>query len=262
MKHDEKTRVLSNGAIAEGIYRMVLSAPEIAADAGAGQFVHVRCDERPDQFVRMPFTVYDADPETGELEIVYQVVGKGTAQLAGLAAGAVLDTIGPLGTGWAPPEGAMSALVVGGGVGTPALNLLARALRDSGTRVDAVIGAATKAKLCCIEPFSIYTESSGGGLYLTTDDGTFGVHGFVTKVTDELIATRGYDYVAVCGPTPMMANAVKPALENGTFCQVSMETLMGCGVGACFSCVVDTREGKKRCCVDGPVFDAREVAWR
>lgn len=253
--------MLANVEVADDIYQMQVDSPQIAATAEAGQFVHVRVAERPDQFLRMPFTVFDAHPGNGILEIVYQVVGDGTRQLSQLAPGARVDTIGATGRGWEPPEHVERALVIGGGVGTPALNLLARNLAAAGTRVDAVIGAATKAKFCCLDALRASVEPSGGELRLTTDDGSYGTHGFVTAETDALIASGDYGYVAVCGPTPMMRNTVKPALANGTPCQVSMETLMACGVGACFSCVVDTVAGKKRCCTEGPVFDAREVVW-
>lgn len=258
-KCQETGRVVSNEQVAPGIFCLTAEAPQIAEGARPGQFVHVRVAENPVQFLRMPFAVYDA--ADGTVDVCYQVVGEGTEQLSGLAVGSSVDLIGPVGNGWTPPADVKRALLIAGGVGAPALNLLARQLSASGVVVDAVMGAQSKDKFACVDRMQEATDACGGTIHFTTDDGSFGTHGFVTAVSDGLIASGEYDYVAVCGPTPMMANAVKPALERGVSCQVSMEKLMACGVGACLSCVVETVNGRKRCCVDGPVFDAAEVIW-
>ena len=260
-KHQETGRVLANEQIAPGIFCLTAEAPQIAREARPGQFVHVRVSENPVQFLRMPFAVYDVDMQAGSVDVCYQVVGAGTEQLSGLGTGSYVDFIGPVGNGWTPPVDAQHALLIAGGVGAPAVNLLARQLSSAGVKVDAVMGAQTKGKFACVDRIQASCEASGGTVYLTTDDGSFGTHGFVTAESDGLIASGAYDYVAVCGPTPMMRNAVKPALERGVTCQVSMEKLMACGVGACLSCIVETVNGRKRCCVDGPVFDAAEVVW-
>lgn len=256
----ETGRIVRNERIAPGIFCMAVETPRVAAASAPGQFVHVRAAENPVQFLRMPFAVYDVTPGGG-IDICYQVVGEGTEQLSQLAAGDALDVVGPVGNGWAPPAGTRHALLVAGGVGAPALNLLARQLASNGVQVDAVLGAQTKEKFACVERIQASVEQSGGSLFLTTDDGSFGTRGFVTAESDALIASGACDYVAVCGPTPMMRNVVRPALAHGVPCQVSMEKLMACGVGACLSCVVETTAGRRRCCVDGPVFDAAEVIW-
>ena len=259
-KLQETGAILANEQVADGIWCMGIQAPGIAAAAAPGQFVHVRAAKAPVQFLRMPFAVYDAHDD-GRVDICYQVVGAGTAQLSELAPGQQLDLIGPIGTGWQVPAGTKRALLVGGGVGTPALALLARGLAEGGVALDCVIGAQTAGKLCCIEHLSRAARASGGSVHVTTDDGSAGTHGFVTAVSDGLIASGAYDYVAVCGPAPMMASAVRPALATDAVVQVSAERLMACGVGACLSCVVETTHGRRRCCVDGPVFDARELVW-
>ena len=260
-KLQETAAILANRQVAQGIWCMSVQAAGIAQAALPGQFVHVRAANDPVQFLRMPFAVYDADPAAGLLDICYQVVGLGTRQLSELEPGQQLDLIGPIGNGWQVPSDTRHALLVGGGVGTPALNLLARQLLLGGVTCDIAVGALTKGKLCCLEGFRASLERGSGSLAIATDDGSTGVAGFVTAVTDGLIASGAYDYVAVCGPLPMMRNAVRPALERGICCQVSMEKLMACGVGACLSCVVETTQGRRRCCVDGPVFGAAEVVW-
>ncbi len=261
-KTREIARIECNEEVAAGIFCMSVSAPSIAALAKPGQFVQVCVYGVPSvQFLRMPFAVYDADPSSGTVDICYQVVGEGTQQLSELASGGFVDLVGPIGNGWSIPQDAKRALLVCGGVGAPALNMLARALADVGVVVDAVMGAQTASKLACDDRIGASVNKNGGELYITTDDGSKGVHGFVTAVSDELIASGQYDYVAVCGPLPMERNVVRVPLEYKVFCEVSTEKLMACGVGACLGCVIETTKGRMRCCVDGPVFDASEVIW-
>ena len=261
-KFRESGPVLFNRQIAQGIYHMSVQAPRIAKAARPGQFVQVKvASEPPIQFLRMPFAVFDVDVEAGAVDICYQVVGEGTEQLSHVVMGGEVDLVGPIGNGWRIPQGTRRALLACGGVGAPALKLLADELAARGACVDVVIGATTAARLACTEQFEDSVCISGGALHVATDDGSVGVRGFVNAITDELLATRAYDYVAVCGPPLMERSVALPAIEHGVTCEVSMERLMACGVGACLGCVVETRDGLKRCCVDGPVFDASEVIW-
>lgn len=261
-KLQERGPVLFNRQIAEGIYHMSALAPRIAAAARPGQFVQVKVASEPSvQFLRMPFAVFDVDEAAGSVDICYQVVGEGTEQLTHVAAGDEVDFVGPIGNGWHIPQDAKRSLLACGGVGVPALKLLADELAAQGIRVDVVIGATTAKRLACVDRFEDSVRSSHGALYLATDDGSTGIKGFVNAVTDELLASHDYDYVAVCGPAPMERSVALPAIERGVTCEVSMERLMACGVGACLGCVVETTGGLKRCCVDGPVFDASEVVW-
>ena len=261
-KLQESGPVLFNRQVAEGIYHMSVLAPRIAAAARPGQFVQVKVASEPSiQFLRMPFAVFDVDETAGSVDVCYQVVGEGTEQLTHLAVGDEVDFVGPIGNGWHIPAGTKHALLACGGVGVPALKLLADELADQGAQVDVVIGAQTAKRLACVEQFEDSIRASQGALHIATDDGSAGVKGFVNAVTDELLATHDYDYVAVCGPPLMERSVALPAIEHGVTCEVSMERLMACGVGACLGCVVETTDGLKRCCVDGPVFDASEVIW-
>lgn len=263
---DQKLResgpVLFNRQIAEGIYHLSVQAPRIAATSRPGQFVQAKvASEPPIQFLRMPFAVFDVDESAGSVDVCYQVVGEGTEQLSHVVIGDEVDFVGPIGNGWHIPDGTRRALLACGGVGAPALKLLADELAAKGAQVDVVIGAQTLKRLACTEQFEDSIRASDGALHVATDDGSAGVKGFVNAITDELLATRAYDYVAVCGPPLMERSVALPAIEHGVTCEVSMERLMACGVGACLGCVVETRDGLKRCCVDGPVFDASEVIW-
>lgn len=261
-KLEESGPIIFNDEVAHGIYHLRMHAPGIARTALPGQFVQLAVASEPSiQFLRMPFAVYDVDGREGSVDICYQVVGEGTRQLARLSAGAEVSLVGPIGNGWHIPQGCSRALLACGGVGAPALRLLADELAMLKIPFDAVIGAQSADRLACIDAFEQAASLCGGAVHITTDDGTAGTHGFVNAVTDELMDQNTYDYVAVCGPPIMERTVCLPALEHGISCEVSMERLMACGVGACLGCVVQTTGGLRRCCVDGPVFDASEVVW-
>ena len=142
--------------------------------------------------------------------------------------------------------------------------MLTDLLVKSGCHLDVVLGAQTEKALVCRDR---YSQLLGQEPWCATDDGTYGRAGFCTSLVEERLRDgcsddgHPYDYVAVCGPEPLMRIVSKMALDAGVRCEVSMEKRMACGVGACLSCVVDTMDGKRRSCVDGPVFDARKVVW-
>lgn len=262
VKFQELGRVLACQEMAPGTHVVEICAPQICASARPGQFVHVRLVESPIQLLRMPFCVYDCNSQIGSIEICFQVVGEGTRQLSGVTIGDKIDVLGPIGTGWSMPQDAHHALLIGGGMGCAPLNLLARELAGRGVKVDVAMGALNAERIVCRERLGKSALESGGQLLVATDDGSEGVHGFCTLVSDDLLSKdASYDYLCVCGPFPMERNACKKPLELGVFCEVSFEKLMACGVGACLSCIVETVDGRKRCCVDGPVFDAKKVVW-
>ncbi|MBN2848462.1 MAG: dihydroorotate dehydrogenase electron transfer subunit [Coriobacteriia bacterium] len=251
----ERVAVLGNERVAEGVGLVTFEAPRIAAGVQPGQFVHLRIAEGADFILRRPFSVFRAG--AGRVEILYQVVGRGTRVLAGAEPGSVMDAIGPLGCGWRIPEGVAHALLVAGGLGAAPMGMLADELARRGVAVTLAQGAPTAARLLARELF----ESVCRRTAYATDDGTEGACGFVTTLTPELIAVDRPDVIYACGPEPMQRIVAAQAAEAGVPCQVSLERLMACGVGACLSCVVSTVHGRKRACVDGPVFDAAEVLW-
>lgn len=237
--------------------------PNLASAIRPGQFVHMSIPTLGSHILRRPFSVYAADASRDRIEVLYQVVGEGTAEMTSWSKGQICNMIGPIGRGWCAPENTKHALLVGGGVGAAPLFMLCEQLLSQGVDVDVVLGAATKDALVCHDR---YTGICGCAPSCSTDDGTFGREGFCTTLVEEAIARSveegdPYDYGVVCGPEPLMRIASKMLLDAKIPCQVSMERRMACGIGACLSCVVDTIDGKKRACVDGPVFDAREVVW-
>jgi len=251
----ERARVRSNERVASGVGLLALEAPHAAAAVRPGQFVHLRIAEGTDFILRRPFSVHRAHGDT--IEILYQVLGTGTRAMSLLGREAPVDLIGPLGTGWRVPDGAAHALIVTGGLGAAPLGMLAEELAATGVAVTVAMGAPTAERLVG----RAFYESVARRVVVATDDGSSGEHGFVTGPVERLLAESAFDQVYVCGPEAMQRIVAGMALKAATPCQVSLERLMACGIGACLSCVVSTREGLKRACVDGPVFDAEDVLW-
>ena len=251
----ERVEVLANDRVAEGVGLLALRSPRIAAAVEPGQFVHLRIATGADFLLRRPFSVHRAHGET--IEILYQVLGRGTRELADRARGDVMDAIGPTGRGWDVPEGATHVLLVAGGLGAAPLGMLAERLAARGVAVSVAQGAPCAERLVARDLF----ESVARRVEVATDDGSAGEPGFVTVVSRRLLETERPDLVCVCGPEVMARAVAAQAAEAGVPCRVSLERLMACGIGACLSCVVTTVDGRKRACVDGPVFDAEEVCW-
>ncbi|MBN2247452.1 MAG: dihydroorotate dehydrogenase electron transfer subunit [Coriobacteriia bacterium] len=251
----EPVVVVSNERVATGVCRVVLDAPRTAATVEPGQFVHVRIARSADFILRRPFSVHRARGE--RLEIIYQVVGRGTRVLEDARPGDVMDVLGPLGHGWTVPEGTTRALVVAGGLGAAPMGMLVERLAEADVQITLAQGAPSAGRLLARELFDSLCRRS----VVATDDGSAGTCGFVTVLSAELLQRERPDVAYVCGPEPMQRIVAGQCAEAGVACQVSLERLMACGVGACLSCVVATRHGQKRACVDGPVFDAADVVW-
>ena len=252
----ERVTVLSNDRVAEGVGLISLEAPRCASAVRPGQFVHLRVATGADIILRRPFSVHRAVGE--RVELLYQVLGAGTLRLAEKVPGdESMDLVGPLGHGWEVPEGATRALLVAGGLGAAPLGMLAEELSRRGIATTVAQGAPTASRLVARRLF----EREARRVELATDDGSAGERGFVTAPAARLLAEERFDVVFTCGPEVMAQAVCRMASEAGVACQVSLERLMACGIGACLSCVVSTHAGLRRACVDGPVFSAQEVVW-
>ena len=251
--------VVSNEPAADGLMRVVFSAPELAAALRPGQFVNIRVPGDASQILRVPLSFSHADAAAGTVEIVYAVVGDATHRLSQMTPGATSTAVGPCGNPWPAVDGARRACVVAGGVGITPVVACARMLAGSGVAFDAVVGAQTARKLWGAD---VLEDLGAGTVAVTTDDGTAGRRGFTTDALADLLAQGCYDVVYTCGPEVMMAGVARICREAGVACRVSMERMMSCGFGACATCNVAMVDGTyKSCCKDGPVFDAEEVAW-
>ena len=267
--------VVLNEQAAQGIWRMRI-ATDIACDIAPGQFMNLHVPGDGAHILRIPLSFAHADAEAGCIDLIYAVVGEGTRRLSQMTVGECSTLLGPLGKGWALPAQQGRALLVAGGVGLPPTLAAARMLAESGVGFDLVVGARTQAMHVYPESeealsFGQETAADDAPAYdvnrvvvYTTDDGSdaSGVARYATDAMAELLQERSYAQVYTCGPTPMMAGVARMAAEHGIACQVSMERMMGCGFGACTCCNVEmVQGGYALCCQDGPVFDAKEVAW-
>ena len=236
-------KILSNEPVADDVFRLTLDAPELAKTARAGQFVQVKVS---DEFtLRRPLGI--ASTAGGRVKIFYRVVGRGTEALTKKIAGEYLSVLGALGNGYSTPSG--KVLLVGGGMGLAPLLCAAENFS-----ADVLIGGRTKKEVLFWQnEFAPHVEK----FFITTDDGSYGKKGFAIDLMPEVL--NGYSAVYTCGPEVMMRGVAKLALASNLPCQVSFEKRMACGLGACLSCSIDTTDGRKKVCKDGPIFDAAKV---
>lgn len=249
--------VAARTQVAPDLFRMSLRCPELAASLEPGQFFNLRVPGDPTHLLRVPFSWARADREAGEVEFAFAVVGEGTRRLAELPLGTQTDLLGPAGKGWKAPEGCTRALFVAGGTGTVALVPMACALACAGVACDFVEGQPTAERML----FEEEVVDAGAAFMPVTEDGSRGFAGDAAQAAAGMLEDGAYDVVYVCGPEEMMAKVAAAAKAAGVPCQVSMERLMACGFGACTTCLVDTVEGRKGACKEGPVFDAEKVIW-
>ena len=250
-------RVIENEPSAPDIWPMRCASPGLAASIVPGQFFNMRVPGDATHILRLPFSWSVKDADAGWVEFAYLLVGEGTRRMTQMRAGCESDLVGPLGNGWAVPDGIGRALVVGGGSGVVPTVPLVGMLAQKGVACDYVEGARSSSLVI----YEDAIQKTGAVFHVSTDDGTRGTHGFTTDVASKLLKDVAYDVVYACGPTPMMRGIAALAKEAGVACQVSMEKLMACGFGACTTCLVDTVDGRHSVCKDGPVFDALEVLW-
>lgn len=222
-----------------------------------GQFAQLRIDGSADTFLRRPISIHYVDYEKNEVWFLVQVKGAGTQWLASLQPGNLLNVVLPLGNGFTMPSDAQERyLLVGGGVGVAPLLYMGRRIKDMGGEPVFLLGARSGADLLQQDLFA-----SLGQVYVTTEDGSLGEKGFVTQ--HSILQQQCFSRICVCGPKPMMVAVARYAHTAGIPCEVSLENMMACGVGACLCCVEDIEEKGHVCvCKEGPVFDINQLKWQ
>lgn len=233
-------KIVSNEALTPQVWRMVLAGD--TEGIRPGQFVEIAL---PGRFLRRPISVCNA--ESGELTIIYKVVGKGTADMAEMKPGMQLDVLVQLGNGYNLSLAGEHPLLLGGGVGVPPLYMAAKELRAQQKEVDVVLGFNTASEVFCEDAF----RQLGCNVVVTTADGSYGKKGFVTDALPEHTS-----YFYACGPLPMLKAIERSCKADG---EMSYEERMGCGFGICVGCTVQTTDGPRRVCKDGPVFKKNSV---
>lgn len=246
----EQMRIVSNNKIATETMEMVLENSYISEHAVPGQFIHITVVGHT---LRRPISIASVDPKAGTVTILFKELGEGTRTLARYEAGMTLDALGPAGNGFPIDKisNTPTALLIGGGIGVPPVYFLAKTLKEQGVNVKAIIGFQSA-------DFVFYEEKFKelGDTFVVTNDGSYGDKGFVTDV----IAKAGdFDRYFSCGPSVMLQAVTNKITDKEGY--LSFEERMGCGVGACFACVIpaENDKGYLKICQDGPVFAANEV---
>ena len=279
------SKIVSNKRLTENCRRVVLDSPQIASEVRPGQFIHVKIGGESGPIFRRPFSVFrhvNLDGGRLGIEIVYKVIGRGTQLMTELKRGDTLDIIGPLGHGFELDRERPNQVIVAGGTGAACIFLLAEEISRAGFSLKVLLGAETKASVILKKEYAALNAE----VMISTDDGTYGYHGFVTQMLDEArdegkIAPDCVVYSS--GPEPMLRALALICQKYDIPAQVSVERHMMCGIGACLACVckVDRDHVSKRrdlgsshiqfvsdkefgyalVCKDGPVFNINEVIF-
>lgn len=216
-----------------------------------GQFVEIKV-EGSQTFLRRPISIHYVDREKNELWLLVAVVGQGTRAMASLSAGDTMNLVLPLGNGFT--ISARKTLLVGGGVGVAPLLYAGKAIREAGGEPVFLLGARSAKDLLEIERFRAI-----GRVLTTTEDGSDGERGFVTD--HSIWEKEPFQMISVCGPKPMMVAVARKAREKNIPCEVSLENMMACGLGACLCCVENTTDGNVCVCKEGPIFSTDKLKW-
>ena len=249
-------KILKKEEWSPSVFAMEIEAPRVARKAKAGQFIVLRVDEEGE---RIPLTIADFNRETGAVLIVFQVIGASTMKLAALNVGdSIVDFVGPLGQP-SEIEKFGTVVVVGGGIGVAPTYPIARAMKEAGNKVIAIMGAKTKDILIMEEEMKAVTDE----VVVTTDDGSYGMKGFVTNAVQALV-DRGekIDQITAIGPVIMMKSVADATRSLGIRTIVSLNPIMVDGTGMCGGCRVQVGDETKFACVDGPEFDGHLVDFK
>lgn len=218
-----------------------------------GQFVQVEVPNSKRTYLRRPISINYVDYANNQLWLLVRKAGEGTASLMKLAENNIVNLMLPLGNGFTIFPGE-TMLLIGGGVGVAPLLYLGKKAKEAGANVKFLLGARTENDLLELEKFETV-----GDVFVSTENGGKGEKGFVTQ--HSVLNSGSFSRIACCGPMPMMKAVAKIAKEKSIECEVSLENVMACGLGACLCCVEDTVEGNVCVCKEGPVFNIKRLKW-
>lgn len=222
----------------------------------AGQFAQLLVEKSSTTFLRRPISIHYVDIARNEVWFLVQTVGDGTRALAALHPGDVLNVVLPLGNAFTLPQSPSErVLLVGGGVGGAPMLFMGKTLKEMGVEPTFLLGARKDSDLLQLDLFNAL-----GRVFVTTEDGSMGEQGFVTQ--HSVLQQETFSRICVCGPKPMMMAVARYAKSVSTPCEVSLENMMACGLGACLCCVEDTDLGHVCVCTEGPVFNIDKLKWQ
>lgn len=219
-----------------------------------GQFVEIAVEGSSTTFLRRPISINWCDVDENRLDLLIHIVGDGTRALSRLKKGDRLNCLYPLGHGFSVPTATSHVLLVGGGVGTAPMLQYGKCLKEAGHKVSFLLGGRSAKDILQLERFETI-----GNVYVTTEDATLGEKGFVTN--HSILRQDSFDLITACGPKPMMKAVAAFAREHKVACEVSLENMMACGLGACLCCVEKTVRGNVCVCKEGPVFNINDLTW-
>lgn len=263
-RHLLKSPIIITKQVGQEIYLIRAVNSELVEQANSGQFVNIRITNGYIPFWRRPFSIHRVDREKGWFDILFAVLGVGTKILAASKPGDELDILGPLGNHFTITDGIDKAILVAGGMGIAPLLFLAEELAAKGIPIVLFYGTKSNDTMCCLNDL----EKLGISSVLTTEDGSKGEMGFVTDQLEKYLNSSTFvekQHIFTCGPIPMLAKVQSLALEYHVPGQVSIETLMACGIGVCNGCAVETTDSFETspqyllACKDGPVFNIDRI---
>lgn len=253
-KRIETLKIVENKRLGKDIFTLELTSKGRIPEMKPGQFVQVKIEGSPDTFLRRPFSIHDVNYSCNSFRLLIQIAGKGTETLSKLGTGDTLNLIYPLGNSFSLPVKGERILLAGGGCGVAPLLFLGKYLKENGFTPDILLGFRSSERVIEYDEYSAL-----GKVFLTTEDGSLGKKGFITE--HPVLLTTEYDVIYCCGPEAMMKAVIKYCREKKIMCEVSLENLMGCGIGVCLCCVVETIRGNICTCTEGPVFNINELKW-
>lgn len=220
-----------------------------------GQFVNVDIKGENDVFLRRPFSIFEVDYTENTISLIVKILGKGSKKLTEIKLDEKCNIIFPLGNGFTIPNKNDRILLIGGGSGVAPMLFLSKVSDLDCNKIDLLLGARTSEDHIDVDRYAKY-----GMLHFTTEDGSLGEKGFVTRhsIFKDL---KKYDRIYACGPDAMMKAIAKIAKNANIFCEVSLENLMACGFGVCLCCIEPTKDGNKTVCKEGPVFNINDLKW-
>lgn len=248
--YDEFVTILENKKINDEYYKLIFSSSRLSKKVLPGQFLNIQIEDQHGLLLRRPFSYYRVSGN--KIEILYEILGRGTSLLAQKRKGHKLKVLGPLGLPFSQNINGKKRILVAGGVGVPPLVYLAETVKENPKNQFLLIGCKSKNEVL---PKRELAKVKGKVLY-ATNDGSYGRKGFVTVLLHDLLKTENPKslFIQTCGPNVMMSAVMNIAKEFGVEGEASVDERMACGVGACLGCVVETHEGFKTSCVEGPVF--------
>jgi len=242
-------QIIDNKKISDRLFDLTLLCPELAKEAKAGQFVHIKCGG--ETLLRRPISICDTNEDT--LRLIIEIKGEGTKVLSKIQKGKSLEVIGPVGNGFSDIDFSQKVVFVGGGLGCVPLLMHAK---KYGKNALILAGFRDKENIFLTQDYEKY----GCKVIVATDDGSFGHHGYVTELLKKELE-NGCKTVFACGPHVMLKGVAQLTQSEDVFCEISTEERMGCGIGACLVCACETKYGFKHVCKDGPVFNSKNLVF-